>query len=105
MEWRDVAMLLLGILLSVVGWIVSNLKSELLNKTNNAEHNETVRRVTDNEKNIGTLYSSIHDEEVERLKSHMDIVVMQNKNQSALLATLASVAARYHDNNHSVEGK
>lgn len=100
MEWRDVAMSLLGILLSAVWWIVNSLKAELLTKVGHSDHDETRRRVTDAERNVGTLFSKVHDEEVKRLNQHITVVEMQNKNQSALLATLASITGRNINGNN-----
>ncbi len=92
--WRDIANGLIGILITVIWANVLSMKEEIRRRVETSTYNDSIRRIDHNETQIGTLFSKIHDEEVSRLKSHMDVVVMQNKNQSALLATLASITTR-----------
>lgn len=92
--WRDIANALFGILLAVLSANVMAMKKDIDRRVDISIYNDSIRRIDHNETEIGNLFSKLHDEEVSRLKSHMDVMAMQNQNQSAILSTLASIAAR-----------
>lgn len=92
--WRDIANALFGILLAVLSANVMAMKKDIERRVDISIYKDSIRRIDHNEIEIGTLFSKIHDEEVSRLKAHMDVMAVQNQNQSAILSTLASIAAR-----------
>ena len=87
MEWRDVAMALLGL----VSYL---LKAELGRKAEASTLAATGRRVDDHPANISELFSKVNNEKEDRLNAHITILETQNRNQSALLGTLSAIAGR-----------
>jgi len=67
------------------------IKVELARKAEQTSLEEHHRRLGVNDKDIGTLYSKLHDSEMNREKMHRDIVETINANHLVLMNVIQAV--------------
>ena len=103
--WRDIAMAMGGIVMILIGFTISMIRTELARKADQSTvHNDRRRlddHIADNIRQhgetsgyIGKLFSVVSDEKTDRLEAHIELLTQQNANQQAVMSTLASITAR-----------
>lgn len=97
MEWRDIAMVLIGVLSGVTMLLYSAIKERLESKADKDHVVEDRRRLTEHDASIGSLFSKLHDAEMDRSTMHLEIVKALNQNHLTLLEFLRS-----HSNKNAV---
>jgi len=85
MEWRDVAMALVGIVMALIGFAVTMIKAEVARKADQSLLHGDMRRldehIADNTRrhgelsgDIGKLFSVVNDEKTDRLEAHIQLL-------------------------------
>ena len=103
--WRDIAMAMGGIVMILIGFTISMIRTELARKADQSTvHNDRRRlddHIADNIRQhgetsdyISKLFSVVSDEKTDRLEAHIELLTQQNANQQAVMSTLASITAR-----------
>ena len=108
--WRDIAMAMGGIVMILIGFTISMIRTELARKADKSTVDNDRRRVDDHMADnirqhgetsgyISKLFSVVSDEKTDRLEAHIELLTQQNANQLAVMSTLASITARATGNN------
>ena len=95
MEWRDIAMILIGVLSGVTMLLYAAIKERLESKSDKDHVIEDRRRLNEHDSSIGSLFSKLHDAEMDRSKMHLEIVQALNANHLTLLDFLRTQSGNH----------